>query len=576
MNPDEADEVLHFGFDLLEDILNEDDSDGVWRAELTPVGSIESAIAGYVWVGLGSPVASERWENAHVVRAIVELGWEEVLDELIRWADSEEALPFVDKGFEFYLWHARQWLLIGLSRGGLENPAALKPAAKFLCRMANLSHVLIRDFAAQGIRVLVESGYLIRDDVSGLMVANKPALSEKAYSGWFRAEPGDDQEEDVTLSDEERYFFGIDIGPYWLEPLGRVFGMTQGAIENRARAALRQHLGWNGKGRYQEDARSQRGIFNDRETSHSHGSMPKTDSLKTYQCFHAMMIVAADLLAQRPVLRNVDEETNEFQQWLEKYQLTREDGYWLFDRRDPHIHKNWSAPEGDNRKDWQWCITAEYLDEKLASDDGRLNLWGKCTYYSNSYSEVTNIRSALVSRTGARALAAALQASKEIKPYALPSTSGNDHLQMGELTLKGWAFDDEVCARLDENDPWSLNLAYPGPMPSAEVSKQMNLKASVDGRRWWAGKDGLLRSESWIEAYGYGRDEEMVGSTTLSSNSEFIEELLTAHPTECLIISVAVSRRVPKYEESSEERMSYRQPYVRFYLMEKDGVARSI
>ncbi|QGS61885.1 hypothetical protein [Shewanella algae] len=576
LSPDEADEVLHFGFDLLEDILNEEDSDGAWRAELAPAGSIESAIAGYVWAGLGSPVASERWEHAHVVRALVELGWVEVLEELTRQADQGEAFPYVDGGVEFYLWHARQWLLIGLSRGGLENPFALNSAADFLCRMANLNHVLIREFAVQGISVLVDSGYLMKDYVSGLMVANKPTLSEKTYSGWNRAEPDDDLEEDVALSDDERYFFGIDIGPYWLEPLGRAFGITQDAVENRARSVLRKHLGWNGKSGYEQDARGKRGIFNDRETSHSHGSMPKTDSLKTYQCFHAMMIVAADLLAQRSVLRNIHEETDEFQQWLEKYQLTREDGYWLFDRRDPHIQKKWSAPEGENRQDWKWGITAEYLDGKLNADDGGLNLWGHYTNYSNSYSEETNIRSALVSRTGAEALVAALQTSADLEPYALPRAKGDDYLQMGELTLKGWVFDDDVGARLDEYDPWSMNLAYPGPMPSVEVSERMNLKASADGRRWSAGKDGLLRSESWTEAYGYGRDEEMVSSTCLSASSEFIEELLTAYPTECLIISVAVRRTVPKYEESSEERMSYHQPYVRFYLMEKDGVAKSI
>ncbi|QYJ75319.1 hypothetical protein [Shewanella sp. FJAT-52076] len=576
LSPDEADEVLHFGFDLLEDILNEEDSDGAWRAELAPAGSVESAVAGYVWAGLGSPVASERWEYAHVVRALVELGWVEVLEELTRWADQDEAFPYVDGGFEFYLWHARQWLLIGLSRGGLENPFALNLAADFLCRMANLNHVLIREFAAQGIRILVDSGYLMKDDVSGLMVANKPALSEKTYSGWNRAEPDDDEEEDVALSDDERYFFGIDIGPYWLEPLGRAFGIAQDAVENRARSVLRKHLGWNGKRGYEQDARGKKGIFNDRETSHSHGSMPKTDSLKTYQCFHAMMIVAADLLAQRSVLRNIHEEADEFQQWLEKYQLTRKDGYWLFDRRDPPIQKNWSAPEGKNRQDWKWGITAEYLDGKLNADDGGLNLWGHYTKYSDSYSEVTKIRSALVSRSGAGALVVALQTSAELEQYALPSANGDDCLQMGELTLKGWVFDDDVYARLDEYDPWSTNLAYPGPMPSAEVSELMNLNASADGRRWWAGKDGLLRSQSWIEAYGYGRDEEMVGSTSLSASPEFIEELLTAYPTECLIISVAVSRTVPKYEESSEERMSYHQPYVRFYLMEKDGVAKSI
>ncbi|CAB9495801.1 protein of unknown function [Alteromonas macleodii] len=99
---------------------------------------------------------------------------------------------------------------------------------------------------------------------------------------------------------------------------------------------------------------------------------------------------------------------------------------------------------------------------------------------------------------------------------------------------------------------------------------------STDGRFWCTGKNGVIRSETWIEPQGYGREEENVPGTRLCGNSDFITEFLDNHPDDCLVISVAVRRSVPKYMEKEEDYLSYVEPYVRFYLMEKDGVARSI
>src|SRR2546425_6828194 len=105
---------------------------GPGRGELQPPQSLIAALGGYVWAGLGSPVVAERWQHAHTVRCVVELGWIELIEPIIASATSGAAFPFVDSGLEFYVWHARQWLPIGLSRGGLENPKALSPAMPLL------------------------------------------------------------------------------------------------------------------------------------------------------------------------------------------------------------------------------------------------------------------------------------------------------------------------------------------------------------------------------------------------------------------------------------------------------------
>ncbi|CAB9495803.1 hypothetical protein [Alteromonas macleodii] len=223
LSPSEADEALNFGFDLLEELLKPEDGDGPWLDDLKPPISLISSLAGYIWSGLGSPVASERWEHAHAVRAAVELGWAEILDALASWADTEEAFPFVDQNLEFYLWHARQWLLIGLVRGGIENSTALRSVVSFLHRMVNLNHVLIRDLAAQGLQALATSGELDYTEVSDFTSVNQPILSEVPYSGWPELDIEEEIDCEDALTEDEKYYFGIDIGPYWLAPLGRAF-----------------------------------------------------------------------------------------------------------------------------------------------------------------------------------------------------------------------------------------------------------------------------------------------------------------------------------------------------------------
>ena len=269
LSPEDADEALHFGFDLLEDVLQPEDGDGPWRPELQPPDSGTAALAGFVWAGLGSPVVAERWECAHVVRAVVELGWSELLEDVIAWATTGNAGPFADQGLEFYLWHARQWLLLGLARGGLENAATLRTSAPLLKLWVREEHVLIRALAAQALRTLVAAGLLTADETGDLDSVNQPTLPEMSYSGWL--DPADDETpaSEETLNDD-KYYFGIDIGPYWFGPISRVFGLTQHVIERRARNALRQRMGWSGGG-WRDDARHTRRIFSDGETHHSHG-----------------------------------------------------------------------------------------------------------------------------------------------------------------------------------------------------------------------------------------------------------------------------------------------------------------
>jgi hypothetical protein len=576
LSPEEADETLNFGLDLIEDLLTPDDGDGPWRPELQPSETVTSSLAGFVWAGLGSPVVAERWQFAHVVRSAVEIGWTDLLRALAAWAESGVAGPFVDQRLEFYVWHARQWLLIGLARGGLENALALRTAMPLLQRLVLEDHVLIRELAAQALRTVVCAGEVGGEEVSDLDAVNRGSLPEEVYTEWR-----DPVEDETEASDDapdagEKYHFGMDIGPYWFAPLARAFGLTQEAIERRARHMVRQRMGWGGKRGWREDARHALKMFDEGEAYHSHGSLPKTDDLLAYHGYHAMMLVAAALLNERPVRRRAEKAIDEFREWLSDHLLTRIDGKWLADRRDPLLVGEPPPPDGYGDKLWCWNVTLDYFNQKLVTDDGFVVLWGNWSGGERDNIETVSVRSAIVSRTGAEALVAALQTAPELDRFVLPSAEEGEDLAIGPLGLWGWVSDDNIWPRLDRGDPWAQSIYYPGPGPSEDVIAKLGLYASSDGRAWTTDTGGLVRSETWTRTQGHGRELETVPECRLSGNNEFLKRLLDGHPECRLLLAVEIRRRPPRSGAGEPEFERYQLPYARYYLLEDDGVAHAL
>jgi hypothetical protein len=574
LSPAEAEEALCFGLDLLEDLLRPEDGDGPWLDELQPPVSLISSLAGYIWVGLGSPVRSERWQYAHVVRTVVELGWTDLLQALNSWAETDTPGPYCDRQFEFYIWHARQWLLIGLARSGLENPEALLASEPLLKRFLSMNHVLIQELAAQALLALGGPGEFTDNQRSDFVFDNQASLLENTEAGRQLQSEGEYTATEI-IYEENEYYFGIDIGPYWFVPLGRVFNLSEQQIVQRALKVLRKQMGWNGRSGWKEDARSLRRFFLENETSHSHYSLPRTDDLRAYHGYHAMMMVAADLLKEQQPQINRNGVLDEFREWISSYQLTRVDGKWLADRRDPKLVSNPLSPSAYGDKIWRWGVTSQYLDQMLIGDNESLVLWGYWSGGKSDYVEYVTINSALVTRSGAKALLAALQTAPALGRFQLPCAEDDD-LKLGAMIMKGWVKFDPIDARLDEGDPWADGLSYPAPEPSAVIINQLGLTALKDGRVWASGPEIFLRSETWTQTHGYGRERESISGWRLSGSKVFVKQLLNANPDDCIILSVEIKRPSRHNRGDQDEIAAYLQPYARYYLMEADGVAHAL
>ena len=578
LTSDEADEVLNFGFDLLEEVLESEDGDGPWSESLAPSSSCEEALAGYLWAGLARPSTAERWEHAHCVCNCLELDWQSLLSALATRASGVDPHPFVDRGLLFYEWHARQWLCLALARGAMDAPLAIAPFLTFLDSSAREQHVVIRHFASDALRRLNEVHTLPTDLLALANCANRAALAAEVYDRGEHEIVDDGASGDEASDEDKRYFFGIDIGPYWFAPLGRAFGLNKRSIERRARAVLCGRMSL-GPCRHVDDQRYKRGLFRGRETTHSHGSMPEVEDRVVYQAYHAMMFVAGLLLETKPVRRRTGEEEDPFDDWLKGQLLTRGDDRWLADRRDPEILKVVPASSARSDASWCWQVDRQYLDDQLTTDDGMTALWGHWTTTDGVNGETVSVGSVLVSSRHAAAFLAAMQTSPCPGEIYLPDADHIDHreeINYPEFSLLGWVKTGSDSLGLDEYDPWAGKISSPGPRPCQGILDVLKPKTDPDARSWALPAGGRLRSESWSRNTGYGEERGVLTGTRLSADGKFIRALLDGHPDTSLIVRVKVRRKPPKDETRNDDYSFYNYPYNRCYLIGHDGITRSL
>lgn len=594
LTSDEADDALHFGLSLLEMDLRPEDGDGPWNDAMTPHGSCEDALAGYLWAALGSPSTSVRWQATHAVRATIELGWVPVLTALAKVAVVSAPGPFVDKRFVFYEWHSRLWLNIALARCAAAHRDMVCLFGEFLLASAKEEHVLLRYFAACALQelpdILGESTTLGEPEKIN---ASEFPLVEHASYRMPEIEP--EASSDSTGEVVDKYYFGIDIGPYWFAPLGRVFGISESGIAICAIKAMRERMGGIAT-EHEHDARYKNGVFGYERTSHSHGSMPRVEDLRAYRAYHAMMIVAARLLKTHQVGKPTYSIENAFDEWIEHRLLTRKDGKWAADRRDPRLTKAPPAPEKYGDKDWRWRVNADYLDSLMETDEGLLVVSGDWTSSLNESSESISVTSALVPKVSAVAFLCAAQTSSNAQDYFF--RFDEDHValdeeenqtsngeateptmefsQNGQFKLRRWKSARGESHGVDEYDPWGERVRVPGDEPNAATISEVGLSTIDDGRRWVTKSGALLRSETWTQSNGYGREKEIIPGTRLSADKAFLKELLSANPGYSLVVGLSIYRRPPRYSSDNDEFSSYVPPYVRYYLIEEDGIARTL
>ncbi|HRI38182.1 MAG TPA: hypothetical protein PLO50_06465, partial [Nitrospira sp.] len=406
-----------------------------------------------------------------------------------------------------------------------------------------------------------------------------PLVLSKTYERYGKEGTETNGEEDPK-SKEDLFYFGIDMGPYWFTPLGSCFAKSQHHIGREVSHVIRLDWQISGGNRWDEDERHRRKIFADMQTYHSHGSYPRVDDLHFYRSYHAMMVVAGKLLASTPVHQSPDESEDEFRSWIASHDLSRRDGEWLADRRDPTPleRPQWMDTKGTD--EWRWSITRNDFDRILIAPNGRMNLWGHWTGRSDRREESISVGSALVSPNRSTALLRALQHAGNPSDYRIPDAEDDLQIDKDGFQLKGWIVDRSRERGIDKRDPWAGDIRYPPPGPADYVIQLMNLSSDTERRRWFVQDE--CTDVAWSSTWGHFQekdDEETThdSGTRLQASLGFTFALLAKLNMD-LIVSVKIERGRPynRWERNNDNETGYIPRSARLFLVKADRTIRSL
>jgi len=577
LSENEALEVLSFGLDLFDTVLEDNDGDGPWSSRLAPPSEIEGAVAGYIWSCLADPKTSLRWEAVHIVFAICKLGQRTVLSSLLELAQGAPTNAFNDASLYFYELHARQWLLIGLARGAKDYPNIIAPYADFLAKLTSPeeTHILIREYAKRTLLGLMDAGLLdsseeLRQRLSTVNVSTFTPVEIESYRHFEDEEESNSDDESDSEDDENKIYFDLDM----FAPLGRCFGLSPKKIEREVLRVIRDEWQLSGGIGWKQDERHKRKILKDMETYHSHGSYPPVENLFFYCSYHAMMIVAGKLLATNPVRYEPDDCLDEFSNWLKRHVLSRQDGGWLADRRDP-VPLEWPMWKDEKETDeWRWSITKKDFDRVLFANQGRLNLRGYWKWFLGHREESVRVYSALVSPKCSMALLRTLQNVDTPYNFWLPDIEDESEIDFEGFQLKGWIFDCTKESEIDKRDPWSASIGYPTYEPANYIVNLMNLDADSGHRIWFTSENhtNAIYSQVWGAFQEKDEDVNYESGERLQASFEFMISLLSELKMD-LIVEIQIERRLrySRWERSNTDDERFMPPSARLFLIKADG-----
>jgi hypothetical protein len=578
LSPAEASDALGSELTRLEAEMSEKDADDAWREELRPPQSLSEAVAGFLWVGLASPSSAYRWQSAHAVRGLCRLGATECLDAVVAQLKTPRISAFCDHRLVHYAFHARQWALIALARAAIDQPVAV---AKYLPELLDVAfdpqpQVLIRAWAVQAIQaaskgasVTLPTATLLK--LEGLNVARID--QSKSRKLWDHAELEGPQKP-VELH------FGIDLPSYWFDKVGDVFGLNETEVTRRVEKIICRDWGIT-EAQWQDDQRMRRKLLQYEDTRHSHGGYPRSHDLHFYYSYHAMFTLAGHLVDGVEIAAPEDGWYS-FEGWVNRHSLTRADGRWIADRRDPLPlgNKDWSDIEQGT--EWRWCVSRQDFDQALHPEEGVLTLFGHWVESHEPRRERVRITSALVSPETALALLHARQTSRHFEHDThLPIAGEDEDVKIPGFNLKGWIVDQNKEGGLDSADPWAADLGFPALRPARYVVRMLGLTTDPEGREWRSTPVGPpdFTSRCWAEPPAERRNDDVEpnAGSRFDARKEQVQRLLETMQ-KSLLVKVSIRRSLASNYQNKEDddEVRYPPPYAKFYLIESNGTITTV
>lgn len=567
-------DILRFALDRFEPLLTEEDGDGPWTPDKNPNCTLPEAVAGMLWAFLAAPESELRWKAAHAVRRLCKLKQKDVIDALIVRLEDSKCNNFTDKRFPFYHMNAQLYAFIAFARAAQETPEVLLPYAQIFVEytVQKTPHVLIRHFASQTAMALEEShhGTYNQETLQAIKTVNKsphPKINRERYS------PISNKWEN---RENKRFVFHYDVEDSWFITLAEAFNnVTKSDIAVRAEAWIVDKWGIKDAWEWEDDPRAKMGLYREMSTWHGKYSYPSVYNYSFYLTLHSMFCVAGQLLQEKQIV--IDEyHENLWEDWLKGHILTRKDGSWLADRRDPIPYScRWRKDDTYN-SDWRWEVNIADFDNVLwlaGKKDSEMVVWGSWQI-SNGYSwyESISISSALVSQNTSLALLRALQTCTDPYNYHIPWVKDESEIHEEGYRMEGWVLYHEKEGKLDAQDPLSGDIPYPPFAPSPEITKIMQLDKSTDECFWRRKGDNsiVMQSEIWGTWTKEERALNPAYGLRLIAKINFILEMLVRLERD-LIIKVKIQR-----DSTLKKEHNYVLPYTRIFVLKSSGTLHTL
>ncbi|MYM21478.1 hypothetical protein GTP46_02305 [Duganella sp. FT135W] len=482
--------------------------DGPWRVGFQVAADEATFLASLLWARLGHPVASMRWRAAHAVRRLVAIERFDVVDALLTRFKFDSGLPCADAKLPFYAMHAQLWLLISCARIAKDSAQGFvkhRPIFEEIAFSTTFPHVVARAFAMDVLRKLEP---LIGDDErvllrSKLSVANRspfsPITRTELGELCYRARPDSRPEEDSAFRLE------YDFNKYQVARLCRVFSCPGWEVSDRINVWVKR---WDNKiGSMYECPRS----GNDDYESGSSSSVPARDRYGGYLGWHALMLVAGELLATRAIVDDPwDKEV--WAHFLGSYTLSRDDGEWISDLTDlfpidiadvAELPMPEPGQASTLREDRRLLLPLLGVSDGIAIGENLL-VSGRCSPGSGL---TLTVQSVIANDHDAKATAMAwLSADQTFRWLPHDKSEIARHFGRQGHTVRPWLEGMENAEyNLDQHDSYGASSALDRPFPARWTQKKLGLIQRDPVVRSWRIEDSpAYFAQAWGAEGGRG------------------------------------------------------------------------
>lgn len=555
-------------FDALAELFNDlappgTAADGPFEQVPPAPPELAQGLAGLIWTALGDMASKKRWEAAHALLLLVQLGDAEALAQIAKFADgTHDATAFGDQRFQPYELHSKLWLLLALDRAASEpNSSMLEPFLPWLSSVVEgPPHAASQVLAQQVLRTLSSSG------VIALELGDTDTLTRRLRAEWdeldwkqqgkrrdpFKADSKEDP-------DSGGYPYFLDFQPYWASHLGRVFATTEHAIARRALVVGAQLTG------YKDDARDPRriaGIFQ-QDSSQDHRSWPDEEDFTFYSAIHALLALGAQLAQTERTYKEPESADDEYTSWLNEYLPKRHDSRWLSDRRDrpptpaPEWRLNKHTPD-----EWPWSLKLNDFETAAGHGTDWVTVSASYDAALGELSEDIAISSALVPNNVAHAYLIALQTNPNGRNAARLPTSDAYVESDAEFDrtpspyrLTAWLNEEAHHEGIDRADELGRDLRFPPVRPGPNIINRFGLEPDADYRTWLLGGRIVLTSRVWDATEQHTRDRATgTKGEILEIDSQFLTEVLH-ELDQTLVLTVDIRRdtHIPSYRRKEDD-----------------------